>query len=306
MNDPFDGILSRDQIRTLVGVVEQGSFQRAAAVLGVQQPAVTQQVRRLEERLGRRLFDRTAAGVTLTIDGEAVLIYARAMAGLGAEMMRHFGKPAQDTVIRIGIGEEIGRTALPNVLAVFARLHSRFRFEAACALPSRDLCKALDDGQLDAVVARRDPDRQSGHVISTEPTIWVGRPDMRLPLADPVPLVLPTAGILRDTVLTTLAGASRTWRIVFAGASLAILEAAIRAGLGVSACTPRTELTEAAPLGVAAGLPQLPDSVFVLEEAQTRRSDAVVAFGEVLRTAARLSFAGGGTVSEPNVDTSRP
>lgn len=42
VNDHFDGILNRDQIRTLIGVVDQGSFRRAAALLGVQQPAVTQ------------------------------------------------------------------------------------------------------------------------------------------------------------------------------------------------------------------------------------------------------------------------
>jgi len=303
VDDSLDGILSRDQIRTLIDVAEQGSFHRAAAQLGVQQPAVTQQIRRLEEKLGRRLFDRTSAGVSLTLDGEVVLIYARAMARLGAKMSRHFSRPTQDTVLRIGIGEEFAQTALPAVLALFARLHAGFRFEAVCALPSQGLFKRLDDGDLDVVVARQDPARPSGEVIWTEPTIWVGRSDLTLPLADPIPLVLPTAGVLRDSVLTTLAAASRTWHVVFAGGSLAVLEAAIRAGLGVSACTPRTDLTQVVPLTIEAGLPALPASVFVLEGARLARSEAADAFCEILRTAARLSFSSERTKLDPSPET---
>ncbi|MCJ2103512.1 LysR family transcriptional regulator [Methylobacterium sp. E-046] len=291
MIDPFDSILTREQIRTLLSVVEQGSFHSAAALLGVRQPAITQLVRRLEEKLGRRLFDRTPAGVHLTVDGEAVLIYARAMAKLGADMSRQFSLPARhDTLLRIGIGEEFGRTALPAVLALFARLHPGFRFEAVCALPSQTLFKILDDGNLDVVVARQDPARRSGEIIWTAPTIWIARSDLALSRADPLPLVLPAAGVLRDNVLTTLAAASRTWRIVFGGGSMAILEAAIQAGLGVSACTPRTKIAHVTPVDAKEGLPSLPQSVFVFERKSPTRSEEVEAFCGVLQTAAQLSF----------------
>jgi DNA-binding transcriptional LysR family regulator len=287
----FDGILSRDQIRTLIGVAEHGSFHRAAAQLGVRQPAISQQIQRLEEKLGRRLFDRSPTGVSLTLDGEAVLIYARAMAKLGAEMSRHFSRSTRETVIRIGIGEEFGRTALPTVLALFARMHVGFRFEALCTNPSRALFGILDDGALDVVVARQDPARRPGETVWAEPTIWAGRPDLTLLPSDPVPLVLPDASTLRDTMLSTLTTASRPWRVVFEGGSLAILEAAVRAGLGVSACTARLDLTQIVPVEASAGLPALPPSVFVLERAPTTKLQEVDAFCDVLRTAAQLSFA---------------
>jgi DNA-binding transcriptional LysR family regulator len=291
VNALFDGILSRDQIRTLISVAELGSFHRAAAQLGVRQPAISQQIKRLEENLGRRLFDRTPTGASLTLDGEAVLIYARAMAKLGAEMSRHFSRPTRETVIRIGIGEEFGRTALPAVLALFARMHTGFRFEAFSTNPSRALFGILDDGALDVVVARQDPERSLGETVWVESTIWAGRPDLTLTPADPVPLVLPNASTLRDSMLAALTTASRPWRVVFEGGSLAILEAAVRAGLGVSACTARLDLTQIVPVVASAGLPSLPPSVFVLERALSTRPEEVDAFCDVLRTAAQLSFA---------------
>ena len=57
------GVLNPDQIRTMIVIAEQGSFNKAATTLGVKQSAVNQQITRLEDKVGRRLFDRTARGV---------------------------------------------------------------------------------------------------------------------------------------------------------------------------------------------------------------------------------------------------
>ena len=64
----------------------------------------------------------------MTLDGEAALIYARAMAKLGADMSRRFSEATDETVLRIGMGDEFSRTALPAVLGLFGRLHRGFRF----------------------------------------------------------------------------------------------------------------------------------------------------------------------------------
>ena len=66
-----------DAVRTFVSVAEGGQFQAAADELGVTQQAVSKRVATLERELGVRLFTRTARGVRLTIDGQALLPHAR-------------------------------------------------------------------------------------------------------------------------------------------------------------------------------------------------------------------------------------
>ena len=292
MTDRLDGVLSAEQIRTMLAIAEHGSFNKAAASLGVQQSAVNGQIGRIEQRMGRRLFDRTPTGAKLTVDGEAVLIYSRAMAKLGRDLRNHLAASEPDAVLRIGFSEDFGRTALPAVLGLFVREHPFLRFEATCAPVAGVLFAALDRRELDVVVTRRDPDAPRGAILWTEPTTWVGRADYALPVEDPVPLVLPPSGsVLRVLVLEALRGASRRWRLVFESAGLATLEAALRAGLGVSACPLRMDLLDLVHLDGAAGLPALGPSVFVYERAEPARSNAVEAFCEVLRLAVRLSFA---------------
>ena len=225
MTERFDLILSADQIRTMIAVVKEGSFNKAASTLGVQQSAVTQLISRLEIKVGRRLFDRTPAGVRLTIDGEAVLIYSQAMVKLSLDLQRHLVTSHAETVLRIGLTEDVGRTALPAVLGLFARHHADFRFEAICGMPDL-LFDAFDQDKLDVVIARRVAETGRGEVLWSEDTVWVGAADATLPIADPISLVLPPPGGTRSTVFQALQGASRAWRVSFESASLATLEAA--------------------------------------------------------------------------------
>lgn len=60
-----------------IAVAEQGGFTRAAAMLHVSQPALSQQIRQLEETLGVQLFDRSGRNTRLTDSGKVWLIYAR-------------------------------------------------------------------------------------------------------------------------------------------------------------------------------------------------------------------------------------
>ncbi len=294
MTDELEAVLSTDQIRTMIAIAEQGSFNKAAASLGVRQSAVNQQVVRLEDRIGRRLFDRTKAGVRLTNDGEAVLIYSRAVATLGSDLRRQLASSESHAVLRIGLSEDLARTALPAVLGLFARRQPNLRFEAVSATVPSVLFDALDRHELDVVVVRRVPRAPRGEVLWSGPTAWVGRPDLVLPIRDPVPLVLaPVGGALRTVMLDALQEASRRWRVVFESSGLTSLEAALRAGLGVAAGPLRMDLLDVVHLDASSGLPPLAPSVFVYERAEPARSDAVLAFCEVLRTAARLSFAPG-------------
>ena len=84
-------------------VVDKGSFSQAAEELEVSQPAVSFQIRSLEERLGQRLLDRSGRRVSVTEAGEVVYRYARRMIGLEAELEREMGEIG--TRIALGASE---------------------------------------------------------------------------------------------------------------------------------------------------------------------------------------------------------
>src|SRR5260370_8577380 len=71
-----------DQLNTFVEVAKLGSFSRAAEKVLRSQPAVSAQIRQLEQEYGHRLFDRTAKSVRLTPAGEVILDYARQLLAL--------------------------------------------------------------------------------------------------------------------------------------------------------------------------------------------------------------------------------
>ena len=74
--------LEPERLRAFVAVAESGNFTRAAERLHLTQPAASMQVRRLEESIGRSLFERNAQFVRLTDEGEALLGFARELLGV--------------------------------------------------------------------------------------------------------------------------------------------------------------------------------------------------------------------------------
>ena len=286
-------LLEPEQLRTLLTLADQKTFSTAAIALGVQQSAVSHQMRRMEEKLGRRLFNRTGTGVEPTSDGEALIIYARAMLDLDAAMRRHIEQPRAAVTLRIGMVEDLNRTALPRVLWMFSRNCPKVEFRIVSDLPL-NLIQQVSEGRLDAAAVRH-----QGELVGTEPLwadqlVWVGRSDTVLPVCDPVPLVLPPApSTMRDLVLGCLQRAGRSWRVPFEGGSLASLEAGLRSGLGIGGFPAGMERFEIAELGQDAGLPALGQMHYALIQAPSPASDVVAAFCQVFKNAARLSFRGG-------------
>src|SRR5207253_4161856 len=88
-NSPVRGqralFMDFDQLRTFLEVAKLGSFSRAAEKVLRSQPAVSAQIRQLEQEYGHRLFDRSTKSVRLTPAGEVVLEYARQLLALQAK-----------------------------------------------------------------------------------------------------------------------------------------------------------------------------------------------------------------------------
>lgn len=291
MVSSIDRLVGSDQFKLLLTLVETRSFSGAAAQLGITQPSVSQQVKRLESIVGRPLFRRTRAGVVPTADGDAVLIYAKAMQALTKDLQHYFDGTAAHARISIGMSEDFVRTALPSILWLFMHEHPSVEMRIISGSYEM-LTSALEAHAVDLVVMRRYARIGDSSLLWREPGAWVGSPDLSAPIKDPVPLVLPVApNPVRETLIDALRAQGRTWRIRFESPSLASIEAAMQARLGMCYAPRSMRLHGVEPLDLDRyGLPPLPDVEFVMVEADHRMTGAVGAFAEVLRQVASSTF----------------
>ncbi len=255
-------MLDLASVRLFVLAVELGNLTRAAEAAGTVQPVVSARLKGLEAALGRKLLERTPRFVRPTMDGLAFLPKARALmaaheaaARFDDEPTMRFAIGASDHALGTGLEHVIHhvRTALPPQGAIELRLGM-----------SQHVRTLFDDGELDAIVIRREAGGADGEVLGTDPLGWRSMADKVVAPELPIPLVTlgPPCGV-RAMAIRHLDATNRPWREAFVGGSCGALVAAVRAGLGI------------APMGAVAsgrmgdvgahfGLPELPPSEIVM------------------------------------------
>ena len=253
-----------DLLRSFVAVAESGTFTGAARALGLRQSTVSQQIKRLEDAVERRLLDRDTHRVTITAEGEATLDHARRVLDAHERMARYFSATPLRGRLRIGASEDFVLSALPDVLAEFVRRYPEVNIELTAGL-SENLYELFDAGALDILFVKRRTGDRRGIVAWCEPIVWVGRLEYRPPAGDVLPLLLyPPPSVTRGRALEALEAAGRPWRVAFTSASLTGLTAAARAGIGVMPHSARLLPAGLAVVPANAGLPQLPILEFVI------------------------------------------
>ena len=295
-DEPLDGsdgverLVDPKLLRLLLTITETRSFAAAAVALGVSQPFVSQQVKLTERHIGQTLFRRTRRGVNLTPHGEAVIIYARAMLGLASDLRQRLNGMAEGVEVAAAMSEDFCRMALPTVLRLFVLDHPHVRLRIVSGT-YETITAALEERTVDFAVARRYARFPDAQTLFREQLVWYGGFDLRLPVGDPVPLVVPLEpNQTRSTVVECLQRAGRASVIRFESVGIAGVEMAIQAGLGVCAGPRGLSLMDVAPLPEGHGLPDLPAVEFVLVRSGPTLSDAAHAFAQVLTDAARCRF----------------
>lgn len=271
------------QLRTFLAVAQTLSFTQAARRLGVRQSTVSQHVRRLEDATGRQLFTRDTHQVDLTVDGEAMLGFARTILQAHERAAAFFTGTRLRGRLRFGASEDFVQTRLPEILASFRRDHPEVELELTVEL-SGTLHRQLAAGRLDLVLAKRRTGDTHGELVWQDALTWIGAPHVRIDPDRPVPLILfPPPGLTRARALEVLEEHGRSWRIACTSTSLSGLVAAAHAGLGVMAHTRGLIPPGLTPVPARAGLPELGDVDFVLLHG--RRRDAAQEAADALATA---------------------
>jgi DNA-binding transcriptional LysR family regulator len=225
-----------DLLRTLIAVVDLRSFTKAAVKLGVTQPAVSAQIKRLQQMLGGELFDRSVQGVSLTPQGEMVVNYARRLLSINDQIV-HIGESGRrpELVIRVGTPSDFIASMLPATLAHFRQRWPDVRFVVRTDFYD-PLARQLRSGDIDLLIGlSMAPPHDARHRRAQE-IVWVHSAATQIDPERPVPLVsYGESCVYHRRAVAALQSAGIDWEDVFIGPSFASLSNAVTAGLGVMA-----------------------------------------------------------------------
>ena len=249
-------------LRTLVAVVDHRSFTKAAHTLGVTQPAVSAQIKRLQAMLGQELFDKNIAAAALTPAGEAVVTYARRLLSINDQILQLASTPAVRRPLRLGVTGDYFSPYLPRAFANFRKRWPFRKFEIVGGTNAKHL-HDMRTGELDVILLLTvDKPERDAHHSWTEEMVWARGPAPINFALDPIPLL--TRGdhwMNHQMAVSELEKVGRHYEVTFVGPSILSLIAAARAGLGVIPCVRRRMINTDLVQVPESELPKMPDAV---------------------------------------------
>ena len=267
--------LPTDILRAFITVIDLGGYTRAAEALGRTQPAVSLQMRRLEEMLRVKLIVLAGRELKLTEEGAALAVYARQLLRLNDEAVAHFTGRSSRGILRVGLPTDFAVSFLQEAISDFAAANPKVALEVHCDL-SRQLHEWLHANELDLAVALLTHDKNPYLVRSwQEQPIWAAAKAGDAHRRVPVPLVTHPEGCeYRSRMTSALRSAGKEWRVVYTNPGISGLQRAVGSGLGVSALTRKTLLPDMRVLGAREGFPVLEPIRIGLFYKHPRLSDA--------------------------------
>jgi DNA-binding transcriptional LysR family regulator len=246
-------------LRAFLAVVESGGVTRAATVLALSQAAVSQQIKRLEEVLECRLFERQGRRLMLAPAGERLQGAAQRLVALNDEVYAGMRTPPFEGEVRFGVPYDLIASFAPAILRRFAKAQPRLRVSLVCE-DSSVVRAALASGAVDLALTTETDCGRGGETLRTDRLVWVGVPGGDAHLKDPLPVSLgaPTC-VFRPVAIEVLGKARRDWRAVCEVSRLEPVHAAIEAGLAVAPLLRSSVPERFEILGREARLPALPE-----------------------------------------------
>ena len=252
-------MLDIDQLRSLIAISDTGSFTRAADVVFKTQSAVSMQMKRLEEQLGRAIFAKEGRGAKLTEDGERLLDYARKIVRLSGECVASFSDAVLSGRVRLGVPDDYADRYLPEILVRFTRSHPKVEVTVMCE-PSPMLIERIHGSELDLAIISMNRPRESAEVVRHERLLWVTSAHHAVHEARPLPLALgrPTCG-WRQAATERLEAMGVPFRVLYASWNSTAVGAAVLSGLAIGVLPESAIRSGMRVLGPTDGFPPLPE-----------------------------------------------
>jgi DNA-binding transcriptional LysR family regulator len=228
-------MLDIELLRSFVSVVDAGGFTRAGERVHRTQSAVSQQIKRLEDAVGRPLLVRDGKRATPTEEGERLLGYARRILALAQEAHDVVARPVIDGVVRIGLPEDFAAYRLVELLSDYMRGRPTLRLDMRSGLSATNRA-ALERGELDVALVKRSAGDGPCLASWPERLQWVTSRRHPVDLSrNPVPIAVADHGCLyRNSLIHALEAAGRSWHIAYTSPNLSGIQAAVAVGLGVA------------------------------------------------------------------------
>lgn len=294
-------------LRAFLAVAETASFTRAAERLNLTQSAVSWQIKRLEERVGRPLFHRPASragdGVAPTAEGRDLLSHAARVLAAHDAAVDHLRRSDLAGRVRFGCSEDLIAERLAGLLARFRRGHPDVRLEIVVDT-STALRQRFERSDLDAALVQipLGEGQPAGRALWRERPRWLVGPDSSLLVQRPLPLVtFGEACVYREAATRALAAVGVPWFPVLECPSLAGVQAAIRAGVGIGVLARRHLAEGLVEAPASAGLPPLPENLFALLADPAAAKPATLALTDLMRAELAESDAPGAASLEAAV-----
>ena len=256
--------LDLDLLRTFVAVADLNTFAAAAAAVCRTQSAVSQQMQRLEQLVGKELFARHGRNKLLTEHGIQLLGYARKILRFNDEACMSLMFSNLQGVLTLGASDESADTILPFLLNRISSVYPKLALDVSVKR-NAFMVEMLNENKVDLVVTTHRPGQFDCLTLRTSPTHWYCAAEYVMQKGEPVPLVLlDDPSPFRDMVLTALNEANIPWRLAYVASTLPAVRAAVKAGLGVTARPVEMMSPDLRVLGKSDGLPALPDTEYLL------------------------------------------
>src|SRR5215470_10134270 len=248
-----------DLLRTFLSVVDSGGVTRAAVSRHMSQAAASQQIKRLEQTLDCRLFERQGRRVELAPAGKRLVATVKQFLAANEQLIAALEQPAFEGEVRFGVPYDIIASFVPPILRRFAKSQPRVRVSLVCE-DSTVIRAALREGGVDLALTTETECGRHGETLRTDRLVWVGVPGGDAHLKDPLPVSLgaPTC-VFRPVAIEALGKARRDWRAVCEVSRLEPVYAAIEAGLAVAPLLRSTVPGRFEVLAREARLPALPE-----------------------------------------------
>ena len=243
-------------LRAIVAIVDLGSFTKAAQALKLTQPAISAQMKRLQQLVGAEVFSKSGSGLVLTARGGLVVKYARRILAMNDQILSLGGGQVTQS-LRVGLPLLFTRAVLGDVLKIGSIQEGETELQIFCE-SSEELRKRLAAGYLD-VAFIINPQEAPPQVVTewTEPWVWVCASDFVLKQGAKIPLIVTPTDRYTIEVVERI---GRPYVIRFMAPSLGARKEAMRAGLGFMSIAERL-VTEDMKIVGSNVLPPFPETL---------------------------------------------